>query len=212
MSRTFRPISIPELKAKINDLGSLNDILNTLKSDIKVEFDTENYNMGENSRFDEKDKAIFGYHTLDNGLTFLGIAAGGDWEYPVFFIVYWDGKKCRGYVPTEGNPWNTKTKRAYGNDEGADFANARQRYPDRYDEEDSEFDVSDCDYDCAAIINDIKARIVNKDKDARESLEAKIVKKRKELEKLEEELNALEKEGLECETRQRNQNQNRQGE
>ena len=38
----------------------------------------------------------------------------------MFFIIYWDGKKLRAYVPTDGNPWNTDTKEAYGNDEEKD--------------------------------------------------------------------------------------------
>ena len=61
-----------------------------------------------------------GFATLSNGLTILGVTAGGDWESPLFYCIYYDGRGLRAYIPTEGNPWNTKTKKAYGNDEGAD--------------------------------------------------------------------------------------------
>lgn len=60
--------------------------------------------------------------TNEDGLTFIGVSAGGDWEYPVSFIIYLDqnGTTFRGYVPKIGNPWNHDTKQAFGNDEDAD--------------------------------------------------------------------------------------------
>ena len=43
---------------------------------------------------------------------------GGDWEYPLFFILYLDNKNhLRGYVPSKGNTFNLKYKSAYGNNE-----------------------------------------------------------------------------------------------
>lgn len=53
---------------------------------------------------------------MDNGFTFLGCAAGGDWEYPVHFAIYYDGKSLRGYVPRYCNSYNLKTKQAFGYD------------------------------------------------------------------------------------------------
>lgn len=54
--------------------------------------------------------------------SYIGFSAGGDWEYPVKFLIYMDqdGKTFRGYVPQEGNVWNYDTKQAIGNDEDAD--------------------------------------------------------------------------------------------
>ena len=47
--------------------------------------------------------------------------AGGDWEEPVYFIVYLDDKnKLRMYVPKCGNVYNNLTKEALGNDEDLD--------------------------------------------------------------------------------------------
>lgn len=40
---------------------------------------------------------------------------GGDWEMPVYFAIYHDGKELRAYIPTNGNYWNDTTKMAYGN-------------------------------------------------------------------------------------------------
>ena len=53
---------------------------------------------------------------LENNLPVLFVNAGGDWESPICFIIYWDGKSLRGYVPTKGNVFNKKTKAAYGNE------------------------------------------------------------------------------------------------
>lgn len=61
--------------------------------------------------------AFAGINTLPNGLTYCGMIAGGDWETPVYFIIYHDGKDFRGYVPEVGNTFNPKTRSAYGNEE-----------------------------------------------------------------------------------------------
>ena len=110
------------------DLGF--SLCSLLGSDIKVRFDGENFDA--DTAFDSGAANLGGFQTLGSGLTFFGCAAGGDWEHPVFYIVYWDGKKIRGYVPTDGNPWNTDTKEAYGNDSEKDFQNAVKRYPEKY--------------------------------------------------------------------------------
>lgn len=152
MSRYFVPITQEELADKIEkafvDEDPKNPFINRsdafsnklmqekLGKDLKVKFDYENF-------FINGCDAISGYHTLSNGLTFLGCYAGGDWEYPVQFIIYWDGKKLRGYVPTKGNPWNTDTKMAYGNNDEADLKNARKRWPDCPDDLDGWLDSDD---------------------------------------------------------------------
>lgn len=158
MSRYFAPITIPDLQAKVEkafvdedpnnpyihrrDAFSHHVMQEKLGKDLKVGFDYENFE-------------IVGYKTLANGLTYLECYAGGDWEHPVTFIIYWDGKKLRGYVPMEGNPWNTDTKQAYGNDEEADLKNARKRWPDCPDDLDGWFDT-----DAVEIQKDIHTRIL----------------------------------------------------
>ena len=79
-----------------------------------VEFDEENIDCEEEAAFGYG-KSIAGFHTLSNGIPFLGVACGGDWEFPVFFIIYWDGTELRGYVPKDGNAYNKLTNKAFGN-------------------------------------------------------------------------------------------------
>jgi hypothetical protein len=52
----------------------------------------------------------------------IGCFCGGDWEYPIFFVVYLDadGKTLRSYVPKNGNTWNYDLGSAFGNDEEED--------------------------------------------------------------------------------------------
>jgi hypothetical protein len=112
-----------------NDLTELNDIdheiveLLAYKSNInndlgKVRFDTENCGFVEGHH----DNVLLGFQTLENGFTFLGCYAGGDWENSVFFIIYWDGKSLRGYVPENGNIYNQLTDTAYGSEMSSDWA------------------------------------------------------------------------------------------
>lgn len=163
MPRFFEPISIIELENKIKEVApnlfdssyEYDDIFNLmdyLGDDIKVQFDLENFDLGDQDGSDP----LVGFQTNSSGLTYLGIFAGGDWEFPVYFIVYWDGKKLRGYVPTDGNPWNTKTKTAYGNDD-SDDENIMKRYKLSLDKDSLSFDPK-------LISQDIEKRITLKTK------------------------------------------------
>lgn len=168
MSRYFVPCSVEDLRERVvrqfyeedGDDRYLDHSLiqQKLGKDLKVEFDWENYNFGEDPRDTEMSR-LLGYQTLPNGLTFLGGMAGGDWEHPVFFIIYYDGSRLRGYVPTEGNPWNTDTKQAYGNDEEKDIKNARKRWPGQY-QNTTELDGGDFDFEPDLIEKDIRERIL----------------------------------------------------
>jgi len=83
------------------------DLGKTIDKDLaKVQFDWENW---------EHEHGECGVKVV-NEFPFLLMWAGGDWEYPVRFIIYWDGKQLRGYIPTEGNVFNKETKAAYGNE------------------------------------------------------------------------------------------------
>ena len=169
MSRFFAPISMDDLKSKIDkfledeDESFPHNLLEKLGNDIKVKFDCENVAISEN---DFGPKELIGYKTL-NGMNFFGMAAGGDWEHPVFFLVYFDGKKLRGYVPTDGNPWNTTTKEAYGNDEEADGKNAKKRWPNTYDGSPVEGD--DFSFNIEELKKDITERILPLDGKTKES-------------------------------------------
>jgi len=127
---------LPELMCECKDI----------EKDLKYYFDCENFTTKQ-GEFDVDDKYL-GYQTLDNGLTFLGFCAGGDWECPIFGIIYYDGKKLRGYIPTRGQMINRKSKSAIGND----------------DELDEEFfaEYEGAEYSEEEMINEIKTRIIVK--------------------------------------------------
>lgn len=120
--RKFSPISVSELQGKI-ELKKLNyedwddyyyrELTPQIEKDLaKVVFDCENIDTKPWTR---TINPLMGYNTLDNGLSFLGITAGGDWEAPIFFIIYFDGNKLRGYIPEKGNTWDVENRIAYGN-------------------------------------------------------------------------------------------------
>lgn len=132
---------------------SYKNLTSTIEKDLaKVEFDVENVSIVDEYGEGSLD-GLLGLNTLPNGLAFLGFNAGGDWETPIFYIIYFDGSKLRGYIPTEGNPWNTKNKMAYGNDDEEDNENAIKRGWTSFD--------SAC-FDSNKIKQDIMSRILEK--------------------------------------------------
>lgn len=79
----------------------------------KIKFDAENC-IADPDEWDEE--SLIGIHTLPNGLTFIGMAVGGDWEQPLFLIIYWSGRALRGYIPSYGNTFNPDFKAAFGSE------------------------------------------------------------------------------------------------
>lgn len=161
----FTAYKIPTLSKKIS-------------KDWKVDVDFENYSHEFNI------DRLLGFHDEDNGLNFMGFSTGGDWEFPVFSLFYWDGKDIRLYTPTDGNPWNTDTNRAFGNDAVADFKNIKKRWPEKLDDieyTDDFLDKIDLQFDKNLVLEDIKKRLILKeDKPAKKkSKEAKIAKEAK---------------------------------
>lgn len=76
---------------------------NWIKKDFKgIKFDWENYD-------------IVGDVRTTKGIPYQLFNAHGDWEIPVYFMIYYDGKKIRVYVPTVGNTWRQDLKQALGN-------------------------------------------------------------------------------------------------
>ena len=55
--------------------------------------------------------------TID-GITFCGVITGGDWEWPLYEILYWDGTRIRPYIPTRGNLVNPYVPCAFGSEGG----------------------------------------------------------------------------------------------
>ena len=122
-ARNFAPISIEELKAKIDAFEDNYDLQEAIEGDLKVKFGWENFDAERVPGHCVADITLMGYHQEANGFTFLGCSAGDDSDYPLFFIVYWDGTKLRAYIPTEGNLWNKKTKEAFDGSEDAGVVN-----------------------------------------------------------------------------------------
>lgn len=160
MARTFKFIYPEQLREKLEklkdkaikeegDTYAWPTISSQIMADLKIPFDWENFEFERRSFGPYK---LMGINTLKNGLTFCGMCAGGDWEEPIFFIVYWDGKKLRAYIPTKGNPYNTQERRAYGNsDSDEDNKLSRDDLP-----------INGDSFDADLIIEDIIERIKEK--------------------------------------------------
>jgi hypothetical protein len=88
----------------------------------KVDFDTENVMMGSDLNVKSQ--------VLPNGLAVIPVQCGGDWEFPVAFVIYWDGTELRAYMPPNGNFWNRMTCKAYGN------AHEDWKHPEKESEDD----------------------------------------------------------------------------
>lgn len=77
----------------------------------KIDFDFEN--CGEIEKFN--DANLVQHSKLSDGTAIIWCFAGGDWEYPINFVIYLDDKnKLRGYIPSDGNIYCHKCKCAYG--------------------------------------------------------------------------------------------------
>jgi hypothetical protein len=175
--RIFVPIGPEELKEKIEAAWTkltpnkdersryeIRELTPTVQKDLrKVGFDMENTEWETSYWGNPK----VGYQKLPNGLSYFGVVAGGDWESPVFFIIYWDGKQLRGYIPKDGNPWNKNTHEAYGNDDDADREAFKKIYEeelkkipeDQVNEALENFMTSGIPFDEAKIVADIQDRI-----------------------------------------------------
>lgn len=114
--------------------------------DGKYKFDSENVD------------AYGGIKMSKKGFPYIQCAAGGDWECPVCFFVYFDGNKFRGYVPLKGNALNRNEKHAFsggGNEDDAKFV--QKELGISYEEADHMCD--DIDYNIDACLEDFLSRV-----------------------------------------------------
>ena len=121
-------------------VGFSNSLAN--KDVQKIDFDFENSEIS-----NEGEKA------LPDGTRIIWAYAGGDWEYPVYFVLYLDpDNHIRAYVPKDGNTYCHKCKCAWGTCECND-------------EKDSEDHLNDDDYgpDFDAMYKDVCNRIQTKE-------------------------------------------------
>lgn len=68
-----------------------------------------------------------------NGIPYIELFTGGDWEEPICSYIYYDGKSFRGYIPEKGNCINRLAKAAFGNYRGDDILPITAPDKDRYD-------------------------------------------------------------------------------
>lgn len=104
------------------DLSSCHEVDKIGEGLKRVSFDFENYEHTHGSHIGQF-RNLLGPRYFGK-IPAVGCAAGGDWEYPVFFVVYLDndGATLRSYVPKNGNTWNYDADSAFGNDEKSDTA------------------------------------------------------------------------------------------
>lgn len=138
-----------ELSRKVSALG-FDSLFKVVEGDIKVSFDLENVAEG---RDYFGPSGLMGLQSLETGMAFHGYCAGGDWQMPVFFLVYWDGHKLRAHVPYAGNLWNRKTRAAYGNDPEEDLRDIKARWPHLATIHD--IDEADVSFDEALLLREI---------------------------------------------------------
>ena len=111
----------------------------------KIDFSTENMD-------------VTAEKVTPDGVPYLLIRAGGDWETPLACVVYFDGRKLRGYVPKDGNSYNHARKAAFGNRDDDNAACVRQF---------GEGDGTDEEY------RDVEADLPRVEKDVASRIEAK---------------------------------------
>jgi len=109
----------------------------------KIDFSTENLD-------------VTGELSTPDGVPYIRLRTGGDWESPLVAIIYFDGKKLRGYVPKDGNTYNHRTKAAFGNDDKNDVTDAKKQFGDRLIGSEDHIDVEP---DLELIAQDIARRI-----------------------------------------------------
>lgn len=157
---------------RLNDFAAHITYGGKIKQDLsKIEFDIENFCIFYDKNDPDKDcmkdivPKLTGYHVYPNGLTAWGMGAGGDWEVPIFLIIYWDGTDLRGYIPKDGNLWNTDNKKAYGNSAGGifdpieDISNVEKRFGIKNIEYENIWKLP---YDADKIEQDIMKRLLPK--------------------------------------------------
>lgn len=135
----FNPVNYTTRANQITDLAaiiSLEDIC-VSKDLTNINFNLENMHAETPNVYTyagDSGTDLCGLQTLSNKLTFCGIVAGGDWESPLFYIIYYDGTKLRAYIPIRGNIVNADTLSAFGSETNLNNPNAPYNLPQLYAE------------------------------------------------------------------------------
>lgn len=124
-----KSLTVEDLKNAIGKHGDIHSAVyeNPADDDISVvNFDTENM-----ERFGHEDsynhlpglENLDGYEMLgkegESAFPVLWVAAGGDWELPLVFVLFiGEDGEIHAYIPEDGNAYNHEKKAAYGNNDG----------------------------------------------------------------------------------------------
>lgn len=164
--RTAAKISPKEFENKIRELYEKNGVDRRFTIDhfvyslcrpyAKVPELSELYKDIQKVHFDFENCDSIGNKIREtSGISYIMAQAGGDWECPVLFFIYWDGSKFRGYVPIYGNAINRKTNSAFSqSDEDKEFLRTQNIPEDEIDKA-----VSWVTYDEEACLKDFRSRV-----------------------------------------------------
>lgn len=136
------------------------------KEDWDVKFDWENYEFEPSKEFEFEDNFL-GIKEIE-GRVFIGCFAGGDWEYPVYFLIYLQDDIWRAYVPKAGNTFNYDIMQAFGNEDEKDLEFFKKVFPREFQYMDQEeYDPQNGDgellHDLSKMHRDIIANIAVKE-------------------------------------------------
>lgn len=128
MTKPKKNLTIEDLKNAIGKHYDIHSAVyeNPADDDISVvNFDTENMEeFGNEYSYNHLPglENLDGYEMLgegDSAFPVLWVAAGGDWELPLVFVLYiGDDGKLHACVPEDGNAYNHEKQTAYGNNDG----------------------------------------------------------------------------------------------
>ena len=139
MTKPKKDMTIEDLQNIVEKYDGLHSALyeNPADDDVSaVNFDTENIEeFGTEYSYNHLPglENLDGYEMLgegDSAFPVLWVAAGGDWELPLVFVLYiGEDDNLHAYVPDDGNCYNREKMSAYGNNEGdPDYGTGDPRY------------------------------------------------------------------------------------
>jgi len=139
--------------------GVVGVLMDTVSKDYdKIAFDNENISISV-SYVNMKGTELNGLQITSTGIPYVGYYCGGDGGSPLYLIIYWDGKKLRGYIPIAGNTVNADNT-AFGCDYGDDLSSVDLLNGGPTTDEEFNSIYENIGFDFDWIARDIESRIV----------------------------------------------------
>ena len=108
-------ITLEDLDENIHDMEPVYEAIS--KDASLPDFDLENFGCTPNDEDDYLNAGeLLGLRKSATGVSYIGINAGGDWEIPLYFIMYKEDGELKAYVPSNGNTYNKRFHTAYGSE------------------------------------------------------------------------------------------------